>query len=260
MTWYAPVKAKMTLRAIAAVGVLVFGAAFLSVCANSKAFENSALAFAQHRVERTLLKPDDAARIENFVEAFLSREIPQEEIDEAREALIAHFRALTVAALAPNCADDCWPGPTVRAISVLGMFTDIEDVARIEQAKEKLFEISHGRHSDIVEHLRSDAMNFFGINAALFLLILVISLLKSRTVKLLFLPMMPLIGALAMTLLITVFGTNWYYGLLYNNIFGYWYLIYLGVSLGFLIDIAFFRGWVTQMIFALVGGVLSSSG
>jgi hypothetical protein len=48
---------KSALRIIGLAGALAFGALFLLVFSNSKTFDDSARAFAQYRVEKTLLKP-----------------------------------------------------------------------------------------------------------------------------------------------------------------------------------------------------------
>jgi len=243
---------KLALRAIGLMGALAFGALFLFVSSDPKAFEESARAFAQYRVEKEILASE---YYPDFIDEYLLRDVPNSEKEETRRLLLTHAVELMRAALTSACAHECKPGLMVTALTVLAQIN--RDV-RIVHAKEKLFEIVNGKYTEIVEGLRADLKIFSGTNSIMFLSLLAISFLTPGAVRALFLPGMLLLGATILSTLMFVFGKDWFYAVIYNDFVGYGYLTYIGVTFGFLVDIVFAKAIVTSFILAVIGGAIAS--
>lgn len=113
-----------------------------------------------------------------------------------------------------------------------------------------------GKYLGLVRALISEIRIFSGINAALFALILALLLSKWREPPVVFLPASLLLVATVACAALYVFDQNWFFSIFLQRYSGYWYLAYVAVVFGLLLDIALNRGRVTRAIFDVIGSGL----
>ena len=113
-----------------------------------------------------------------------------------------------------------------------------------------------GKYLGLVRALISEIRIFSGINAALFALILALLLSKWREPQVVFLPASLLLVATVACAALYVFDQNWFFSIFLQRYSGYWYLAYVAVVFGLLLDIALNRGRVTRAILDVIGSGL----
>ena len=113
-----------------------------------------------------------------------------------------------------------------------------------------------GKYLDLVHALISEIRIFSGVNAALFALILALLLSKWREPRVVFLPAALLLIATLACAALYVFNQNWFFSIFLQRYSGYWYLAYVAVVFGLLLDIAINRGRVTRAILDVIGSGL----
>ena len=113
-----------------------------------------------------------------------------------------------------------------------------------------------GKYLDLVHALISEIRIFSGINAALFALILALLLIKWREPRVVFLPASLLLIATVACAALYVFNQNWFFSVFLQRYSGFWYLAYVSVVFGLLLDIAINRARVTRAIFDVIGSGL----
>jgi hypothetical protein len=131
------------------------------------------------------------------------------------------------------------------------------NIALLQAANEQISKFIHSTYMDVATELKRDIRIFTGSNAAVFILLLLVSLMKPQAIAHLFLP-----GALlAVSTLICsyfyIFEQNWLLTIIQNSYLGFTYLGWLGVAFLFLCDIVFNRARITTEI---VNGVFSAVG
>ncbi|MCF6196928.1 MAG: hypothetical protein L3J50_09530 [Emcibacter sp.] len=130
-------------------------------------------------------------------------------------------------------------------------------VTTIEKAKVKVAEYSQVKYMAIVTKLTRDVRIFFGVNAIVFLLLLLVSFLKPKAVYHLFVPAVLLMISSIFCSYFYIFEQNWFFTILYDDYMGFAYLGYLTVTFSFLCDIIFNKGRVTTEI---MNGISSALG
>jgi hypothetical protein len=131
------------------------------------------------------------------------------------------------------------------------------NIALLQAANEQVSKFIHSTYMDVATELKRDIRIFTGSNAAVFILLLLVSLMKPQAIAHLFLP-----GALlAVSTLICsyfyIFEQNWLLTISQTSYLGFTYLGWLGVAFLFLCDIVFNRARITTEI---VNGVFSAVG
>jgi hypothetical protein len=103
--------------------------------------------------------------------------------------------------------------------------------------QKQLSDIIKGKYFSIIYNLQQDLRIFFGINAFLFLILLIISLVKINYQPLLIIPATLLYSSITLAAVFYLFGQNWFYTLIYNDYIGFSYLIYISGIFLLLVDI-----------------------
>jgi hypothetical protein len=116
-----------------------------------------------------------------------------------------------------------------------------------------------GKYLDLVRALLSEIRIFSGINAALFAFILALLIGKWREPRFVFLPAALLLIATVACAAIYVFNQNWFFSIFLQRYSGYWYLAYVAVVFGLLLDIAINRARVTRAILDVIAVGLAPS-
>ena len=124
----------------------------------------------------------------------------------------------------------------------------MERIANIKTAQHKLGNIVKGKYMEIVGNLRLDLRIFLGSNAIMFLVLLLLSFSKPKAIPHLFVPGVLLLVSTIVSSGIYIYGQDWFYTILYNNYMGFWYLAYISVIFGFLIDVALNKARVTTKV------------
>ena len=130
-------------------------------------------------------------------------------------------------------------------------------VAEFGAISTQLERFVRGKYLDLVRALISEIRVFSGINAALFALVLALLLSKWREPRVVFVPAsLLLIATLACTALY-VFNQNWFFSIFLERYWGYWYLAYVGIVFGLLLDIAINRARITRAILDVIAAGLA---
>ncbi|MGB5694041.1 MAG: hypothetical protein WBM46_00180 [Polyangiales bacterium] len=114
-----------------------------------------------------------------------------------------------------------------------------------------------GKYLDLVRALISEIRVFSGLNAALFAYILALLLSRWREPRVVFLPASLLLIATVACSALYVFNQNWFFSIFLERYWGYWYLAYVAIVFGLLLDIAINRARITSAILDTIGAALS---
>ena len=133
------------------------------------------------------------------------------------------------------------------------------NIVLLQAANAQISEFIHATYMDVATELKQDIRLFAASNAAMFILVLLVSFLKPQAIVHLFLP-----GALlAVTTFICsyfyIFEQNWLLTIIHSSYIGYAYLTWLGVVFLFLCDIVFNRGRITTQIVNAIFNVIGSA-
>jgi len=116
-----------------------------------------------------------------------------------------------------------------------------------------------GKYLELVRALLAEVRIFSGINAALFAFVLGLLVAKWNNPKPVFLPATLLLVATATCALLYIFQQNWFLSIFLQDYSGYWYLAYVAVVFGFLVDVAFNRARVTKAVLDVFSSALASA-
>jgi len=131
------------------------------------------------------------------------------------------------------------------------------NIAILEATNDKIIDFIHFKYAEVTVELKRDIRIFSASNAAVFLLLLLISFLKPRAVAHLFLPGALLAASTAICSYFYVFEQNWLLTMIHNNYLGFAYLGWLGFVFLILCDIVFNKGRITTEI---VNAILNAIG
>lgn len=176
----------------------------------------------------------------------------QKDIDKTQAQLDAKVPEMIATVIASMCRLDCdakqkWTD-TIKA--------GYEDrLGKLGLSSERMSDFIKGKYIETLEGLKLDLRIFLGSNAVLFAFVLLISIVKSRAIRHLYLPAGLLLISTFISIAIYIFGQNWFFTILYNDFMGFGYLIYVGVIFAFLADIAFNKGRVVTTILNGIGNI-----
>lgn len=119
------------------------------------------------------------------------------------------------------------------------------DIALINAANEQVATFIHSTYMDVATELKRDIRIFTASNAAVFILLLLVSFLKPRAISHLYLPAILLAISTLICSYFYVFEQNWLLTIIHSSYLGFAYLAWLGVVFLFLCDIVFNRGRLT---------------
>lgn len=136
------------------------------------------------------------------------------------------------------------------------------NIALLQAANERISSFIHSTYMDVTTELKRDIRIFTASNAAVFILLLLVSFLKPQAMMHLFLPGVLLAVSTLICSYFYIFEQNWLLTIIHGSYLGFLYLAWLGVVFLFLCDIVFNRGRVTTEIlnafFNAVGSALSA--
>jgi len=248
---------KISLCIIGIIGLVIFAALFYATYGIPEAVEESAKGFVKRQIEKEVKEKYQEIEASTILDkAFLVAENLGYEEDQIRENIKNKLPEKIAEVIASMCGYDCERKKTLTKSIAAGY---LERIADIQIAQQQLGQIIKGKYMEIVGNLRADLRIFLGSNAAMFLILLLISTLKPKAVAHLFLPGIFLLISTIAASAIYIFGQDWFYTILYNEYMGFGYIAYILVIFGFLMDIAFNKARVTtEIINAILNAVGSA--
>ena len=135
------------------------------------------------------------------------------------------------------------------------------NIVLLQAANEQISNFIHSTYMDVATELKRDIRIFTASNAAVFILLLLVSFLKPQAMTHLFLPGVLLAVSTFVCSYFYIFEQNWLLTIIHSSYLGFAYLAWLGIVFLFLCDIVFNRGRITTEvlngIFNVVGSAFS---
>ncbi|MCD9098829.1 hypothetical protein LU699_12505 [Luteimonas fraxinea] len=233
---------------VSAVGVLLFGSLLVVSLAKPEWIEASARTLLRAEIERRV-GAEIAFAQDGRIAGAAHRALAQ----WPSERTSAVLPTLVATALAEMRDGDC----ACRA----GIGRRVQDVAgerlgKLSTGSGHLKQSVRAAYVDTAGKLHRELRIFAGSNTGVFLLLGVV--VWWRDARSVLLPALVLIGGAALTGGLYLFGQNWLHTIVFDSYVGYGYIVWLGLAVGFLADIAFNRGRVTQCITNGIGSALPS--
>ena len=133
------------------------------------------------------------------------------------------------------------------------------NIALLQAANEQISNFIHSAYMDVATELKQDVRIFTASNAAVFILLLLVSFLKPQAMTHLFLPGVLLAVSTLICSYFYIFEQNWLLTIIHSSYLGFAYLTWLGVVFLFLCDIVFNRGRVTTKILNAIFNAVGSA-
>lgn len=246
---------KISLRLIGIVGLSLFAMLFWVTFGVPDAVEESAKGFVKKQIENELREKYTDNKASTFTDRALQivGSLGYEE-QRIRDDLNNDLPENIAGVIAEMCGYDCEKKKAVAKSIASGY---MERIANLQVAQQTLGSIIKGKYMEIVSNLKTDLRIFLGSNAAMFLILLLLSYLKPKAIYHLFLPSAFLLASTIAASAIYIFGQDWFYTILYSDYMGFGYLAYIGVIFGFLMDVAFNKARATTEI---INGILNAIG
>jgi hypothetical protein len=249
----------LVLRLLGLAGVVVFATFFVLTFSTPQWVERAAADFIESRVRDSVnagiddLRPGrGGSALSQLADSLYERNATQ--IEALKQELKVGVRERWAAALSQVRDLDCECRAAIARMLERGAVLRLES---LEAARQELVDYIQSSYMDVVTELKRDIRIFTASNAACFLLLILISFLKPRAVRHLFVPGMLLTAATIFCSYLYVFGQNWLLTIIYGDYLGLAYLAYLGVVFLFFSDIVLNRGRVTT---GVVNGIAESIG
>ncbi len=250
---------KLSLRSIGVVGAAIFLTFFAFTYSVPGWVETFAAEYigskAQERIDSTIESvrpPESEGALARLAQSMYEKNEAQ--IEQLKANLKNKVHEQWAAALAAVRDLDCECREKWEDWFESGFSTNI---ALLQAANEQVSTFIHSTYMDVATEVKRDIRIFAGSNAAVFILLLLVSFMKPQAVTHLFLP-----GALlAVSTLICsyfyIFEQNWLLTIIHSSYLGFAYLAWLGVAFLFLCDIVFNRARITTEI---INGIFSAVG
>ncbi len=254
---------KASLRIVGVIGAVTFVTFFVLTFSTPGWIENFAQEFIKYEVAKQIDSRVDSIgppagdnALSKFASAVYKKN--QVRIDGLKNSLKVEAHEKMADALAEIRNLDC----ECRAKWVKAYKESFKsNIALLEAANEKVVGFIQSTYMNVVEDLKRDIRIFTGSNAAVFVMLLLVSFLKPRAVAHLFLPGVLLVLATAICSYFYIFEQNWLLTVIHNDYLGFVYMGYIGLVFSFLCDIAFNRARVTTKIlnafFNAIGSAVS---
>lgn len=235
------------LRALAACGSTVFAVSFVVAFYFPGVLETRAHSFVVDRVtaefEATLLVPDseeEPGRFGAVGERLAAR------ADSLRATLSTGLSDRLAAVLSNFCEYDCGEGAADEEVveGQAGLF---------DQASAAAMSVARGHYSETTRAVVRDLRIFTGINAVLFLLVLVASFIAPPAPKGTRVVFWILLAATGVSILAYFFVQDWFHTVLVGHYIGYGYGAWVAAVLATLIDWVILRGRISETVFGRTG-------
>lgn len=247
---------KAILRISGLLGILLFGTLFIFTYGVPDVIEKSAKTFIKSQIEREIKwKYEHSEKTQAVKEKaiLLANKFGMEE-EELKQYIKEKLPEKIASVVASMCGYDCEKEKQLAASITKGY---LDKISSLKIAQKTIGEIIKSKYMEIVRNLKIDIRIFLGSNFTMFLILLLVSFLRPNAIGHLFLPGVFLFISTAISSCIYIFGQNWFYTIIYNNYWGFGYLIYILVVFGFLMDIAFNKARVTT---GIINGIFDSIG
>lgn len=243
-------KKGLGLRLIGAAGAIVFFAFFSLTFYVPNWVESFAQSFIEAEVAKradsrinSIQPPRGEGALAKFANTLYAKN--QNNIDSMKKSLKARVHEKMADALAEVRDLDCACRDKLATAFEQGFESNI---ALLQLANDKVVKFVQASYMGVVEDLKQDIRIFTGSNAAVFLLLLLVSFLKPQAAAHLFLPGMLLVLSTVMCAYFYIFEQNWLLTIIYSDYLGFAYAGYLALVFGILCDISFNRARVTTHI------------
>jgi hypothetical protein len=180
----------------------------------------------------------------------------QREIERLKDALKAGIHERMASVLAQIRDLDCECRNKYAQLFERGFQFDI---TLLQAANDRIVDFIQVTYMQIASELKRDIRVFTGVNAGVFVLLLLVSFLKPQAIGQLFVPGVLLVLATAISAHFYVFKQDWLLTIIYGDYLGFMYLAYLGVVFMVLCDIVLNRARVTTRLANLVLDAAGSS-
>lgn len=258
---------RISLRGFGFLGVFIFVPLFFFTFADPQLIETSAKSFVEWKLNLETNKRIDAVKLpeSNRFEKLLGnkakklRQEAEAKLAKVKLQLKADVPAILSTQAAKMLKLDCecrkrWENKLRNSMEL--------ELVSLEKAKSKLIDFSQAKYMHIVKKLTLDVRIFLGVNAAIFIFLLIVSFLKPQAIRHLFLPGILMMVSTIICSYFYIFEQNWFYTIIYNEYTGIGFLVYLMLVFAILSDIAFNKARVTSeilnFIFNTIGGAVSS--
>jgi hypothetical protein len=122
------------------------------------------------------------------------------------------------------------------------------DIALLQAANDRIVDFIQMTYMEVSAELKRDIRVFTGVNAGVFLLLLLVSFAKPQAIGQLFVPGVLLTLATLISIYFYIFEQNWLLTIIYGEYLGFLYLPYLGIVFLALCDVVLNRARITTRI------------
>jgi len=254
---------KLTLRSVGIVGAAIFVSFFAltySVPGWVEAFAADYIeSEAQERIDASIdaiRPPESDSALGRLAQSMYEKNEAQ--IEQAKTDLRNKVHEQWAAALALVRDLDCECRQKWEDWFESGLQTNI---VLLQAANDQISRYIHSTYMDVATGLKRDIRIFTASNAAVFILLLLVSFLKPQAITHLFLPGVLLAISTLICSYFYIFEQNWLLTIIHSSYLGFAYLAWLGIVFLFLCDIAFNRARITteilNAIFEAIGSAFS---
>ncbi|WP_375723333.1 hypothetical protein LXN10_12515 [Arcobacter sp. KX21116] len=131
-------------------------------------------------------------------------------------------------------------------------------ILNLQKANDKITNFMKMKYMQIVQSIINDFRIFSGSNLVFFLIALILLFFKSKANAQITL----VAGLLFLSTIICsyfyIFEQDWFYNIIYQDFFGYFYLMYMGIVFLFLCDIIFNKARITTEIINFIANIIGS--
>ena len=234
------------LRVVSGLLTAVFLGLFLLVWLAPERVERSAKSFAQARLQTTAMEKFDHADDSPLSQSLERlREQYMAEADATTAMIEARVGDAVAAIIARMCHLDCKLRSKLAGNIQRGLK---EQLAKYNAAIESVQGALKDGFREIVTRILDDLKIFLGSTGLSTFAVFLIAMLRPAFARPLFLPATLLLVSSLTSVMIYVFGQNWFFTILFNDYMGYGYAAYIGVIFLFLIDIVYLHATITTAI------------
>ncbi|MEP3655589.1 MAG: hypothetical protein ABJO36_11900 [Litorimonas sp.] len=237
---------------LSATGILFFSMMLASTFADRAVLEKAAVFAVQKKVQAEVKTKYPNLETEGFLQ---SAEFLRDKFGAKGEAFQKALDAMMDVAVASAVSRFC--GCETVSPERQNLVTNFFKSQNVEavQISEKLGSFIKGKYDTTISGLVRDIRIFSGVNVFAFLLIFLLAWVRPTARFHLFLPAGLLLLSTVLTICLYIFGQNWFYTLMMGSFWGFSYLIYMGVVLGFTLDITLNHGRITSGILNVFSNV-----
>ncbi len=254
---------KLSLRSVGVVGAAIFLTFFIFTYATPDWVETFAADYieseAQERVDDSIdaIRPPEAeSALGRLAQSMYEKNEAQ--IEQLKLDLRNKVHEQWAAALAAVRNLDCECREKWEDWFESGFNTNI---ALLQAANEQISTFIQSTYMDVATELKRDIRIFTASNAAVFILLLLVSFMKPQAITHLFLPGLLLVVSTLICSNFYIFEQNWLLNIIHSSYLGFAYIAWIGVVFLFLCDIVFNRARITteilNAIFNMIGSAVS---